>query len=198
MTDLKLLREHAGYVLRDLLYWFNPIVGDSWQGASLHNYFASFVDYPANRLTASLYPIFRKMRFDKIGIYVTGAGGVGARVRVGLHKDNGAFYPSDLLLDSGELNAESTGIKTKAIDLTSEPGVYWVVVITNDGTIDLACTGDTAFLSFGGEGAPDFSVSQKGSWYITQTYGPLPNPFPAGASLSRILMHVRLGIAEVL
>lgn len=178
--------------LREILNWFNPLVGSMWQGASLDSGYTTYADYPANRLTASYYPIFRRMRFDLIEVYVAGAGDVGARIRLGLYNDNPIeWWPSSLILDAGEVNAETTGIKIRPIDLILDPRKYWIAFITNDPTIDL----------YYGMPLVPYSatiVDLEGTATIDQTYGALPDPFPANPAMESRIFYVRCRIAELL
>lgn len=64
--------------------------------------------------------------FDRIGCEVT-ATTASAVVRLGVVGDTGGMYPGSLILDAGTVDAaSSTGFKEITIDLTLNPGVYWL------------------------------------------------------------------------
>jgi len=177
-------------VLYDLLGIFQPKVGEYYLGSALRDWASTAVDVVANRLHASYYPIFRKCKFDRIAISVAGAGGTGAKIRLGIYDDKD-FYPNSLLLDAGEVNATTTGYKEITIDQTLDVGVYWIVHNANDGTIDLHTheTGIPVSMK---------NVQQSYRRYrIDQTYGALPDPFPTGAAKVVRGFAVGLRVAEV-
>jgi len=178
-------------VLYDLLGMFQPRVGQYYQADQLYGWSATHTDFPANMLQATGYPVFRKMRFDKIGMRVLGAGAAGARFRIGVYDDKD-FYPNKLLVDSGELNAESTGDKIADIDLTLDVGRYWVAYLANDGTIDIPF--QDHFLMTRYVGVRSFACRYE----ISQTYGALPSTFPSGATVHSARVYIiRLRVAEV-
>jgi len=178
-------------VLYDLLGWFQPKVGE-WY-SSIYTYYLAGVDradVPANYLRALYYPIFRKIRFDRIGIRVVGAGGAGARIRLGIYDDKN-FYPNSLIVDAGEVSATVAGNLITTIDQTLE-GAHWLVCNTNDSTIDLRYP--YTFIPLSGT-TPSAFIS---GYYISQTYGRLPDSFPAGASkTSYDAVMMALRVAEV-
>lgn len=138
---------------------------------------------PVNSLRASPFIVGRELTLDRIQAEVT-TPGTSAKLRLGVYADNNG-YPGALLVDSGELDAGSTGVKTATINLTIQPGLYW-----------LACLGGTASATYRAEGSTCFwpSVSGYNSamggiirqpyWVVAQTYGALPNPFTASGSIN--------------
>jgi len=137
------------------------------------------------KLTAEPFIVQRRIRIDRIGTTICGTGGTGAVVRLGIYYDNGESYPGSLLLDAGTVDAESsTGWKELTIDVTLEPGLYWLVFFPNDPTIDFRSSG----YGQGGKIGLGISNPGAGSWftfgdlYYSMTYGSLPSTFPTGAS----------------
>jgi len=177
-------------VLYDLLGIFQPKVGDYYCAIRVAPIWITVADYGANKLTAYYYPIFRKMRFDQIAICIVGAGGAGAKARIGLYDDKD-FYPNSLLFDAGEVDASTTGDKIISIDKTLDVGAYWIAFILNDATIDLQRTGYALSLM------RDITHTVLCSYYITQTYGALPSTFPTGASKDIYLYRLVMRVAEV-
>jgi len=178
--------------LAELPQFFQTLLGKYYAPILFYNWRGVEADMPANRLFATFYPVFRKIRFDRIGTFVEGAGAAGARMRLGVYS-NLNFKPDKLILDAGEVEAETTGQKELAIDLTLEPGRYWTVFLTNDPTIDLPFF--DFFLNLWKK--PDDLKAGEGSYEADQTYGPLPSTFPTGWYALRYRC-VFLRVAELL
>jgi len=183
--------------LFDLLGFFQPVVGKYYYPVGAHLGVGTWTDTPANNLHARQYLVFRKCRFDRIGIHVMGAGATGARIRLGIYDDED-FYPKNLILDAGEVVAETVGLKELTINLVLEVGRYWVVGLSNDGTIDWGRDGghpgDLANLMI----SPDLNIFAR--YTISYAYGSLPSTFPTGASLIKGETNVhRIGlrVAEI-
>jgi len=177
--------------LYDLLGIFQPKVGQCYAPLAVSRWTDSHADYPADQLTASYYPIFRKCRFDQILIRIGGAGLAGALARLGIYAD-GAFKPGNLLLDAGEVDASTTGIKSLSIDITLDPGRYWLAFITNDGTIDFLRYRSYPPLWI----TPDWLDTPVTVYYASYTYGTLPSTFPSGSYSYRPFVQL-LRVAEV-
>ena len=70
-------------------------------------------------------------RIDQLGINVSVAGGAGCKARLAIYKaaSETDLYPRDLILDAGEVAADSTGFKSIAVNLTLLPNViYWMAL----------------------------------------------------------------------
>jgi len=177
--------------LYDLLGIFQPKVGKWYPSIQLYLWRGwTVADVLADRLRAVYYPVFRKIRVDRIGIYVAGAGALGARVRLGIYRGKD-FYPTSLIVDAGEVNAETVGDKELTIDETLDVGEYWLVFITNDSTIDFK-EKRVGLTTWGSDPA-----LQLASYHIAQAYGPLPSVFPTGAGEYSNLWALSLRVAEV-
>jgi len=178
-------------VLYDLLGIFQPRVGTWYPGAVVHDWRIGHIDFGANILCASYYPIFRRFKADRIGIRIEGAGATGARARLGIYKDDGNFYPGSLVADFGEIDASTAGNKLITIDRTFDVGIYWIAFILNDPTIDV-CYNDH-YLPL----CRDVLHSTLGRYSVYQTYGPLPDPFPSGVAQYPRIYVERLRVKEV-
>jgi len=184
-----------GEVLEETLKcWFEPLVGDWFPGTLVRSQWRDvFTDYPANRLCARYYPVFRRLRFDRIGIRLVGAGAAGALIRLGIYRDNGRMYPGQLVADAGEVAGDVAGDRVLDVDVVLEPGVYWLAYLSNDGTIDPV---GVAYQ------IPPFGYGLHfpyGGYYVDgYTYGPLPATYPAGAAKESFPPAVALRVAEVL
>jgi len=130
-------------------------------------------DVPSDTLRASPILLLHRVRIDQIGQHIAGAGAAGAKSRLGVYDDRGDIYPGNLLVDAGEIDASTIGAKNLAVDLTLDPGFYWIVFNTNDATIDLYFM----WMHIYRDNRPNYQGLS-----IAQAYGPLPSTFPDGAS----------------
>jgi hypothetical protein len=124
------------------------------------------------------------MRFDRIAINVTTAGASGTRARMGIYRDNGSGYPSSLIpgTDVAEVAVDSTGVKENVIDVTLQPGLYWLALISNGAPAVRAvpvASADSKILGLGS----DLGTAPGLAYSISYTYGALPSTFPSGASV---------------
>jgi len=180
----------------DVLTVLNPKVGEYYPGATIVARYTlyTYADVPANTLHADPYPVFRRMRFDRIGLYVAGAGAAGARMRLGIYKDTGQVYPGELVVDAGEVAADTVGNKELTIDATLEPGLYWLAHNANDPTIDVPLS--LRWIPVAGMRFAD-TRWLRGCYYISQTYGALPPTYPTGAADHDLMLRIMLRVAEV-
>jgi len=74
--------------------------------------------------------VYSSTTYERIGIYVTAAGGVGSLARLGIYEDNGGV-PGDLVLDAGTVSIASTGHKLITINQTLQ-GKYWLAYVADD------------------------------------------------------------------
>jgi len=156
---------------------FSPIINDFYVSAYAYRTgVAQTIN--VDRLWATFYPVRRRIRVDRIGVEVDTAGGAGAKMRLGIYKDDGNYYPGDLVVDAGEIDCTTTGSKTLTIDEILEPGIYWLVFNGNDATIKIYYMGGILGISV----RPTYLDEVFCSYYLDQAYGPLPDPFPAGAT----------------
>jgi len=171
---------------------FIPKVGEYYP-SSLMSYYGDYLAaWPANLLTAMYYPVFVKCRFDRIGIYI-GTAQAGGLTRLGIYDhDPVNFKPRTLLLDAGEVDASTTGIKELIIDITLSRGIYWLAL--NGNVANIGYYFASGYLPFFG------LVNIRGAYgryQASQAYGPMPSTFPSGAyQISFPKMSLR--VAEVL
>lgn len=71
--------------------------------------------------------------FDRIAIMITSAAAAGKLVRLALYAATTTWQPGALIVDSGNLAADSTGIKEATISITLQPGRYLKAKLS-DGT----------------------------------------------------------------
>ena len=130
-----------------------------------------------NRLYTVMWPLARAVTCDRIAMNVNVAAEAGKKARLGICRDTGAYYPGALLLDAGEVDVSSTGLKALAVSLELDAGMYWVACIS-DGAPSVRYTFQGVGLK-GSIAMPRYSYAG----YRTDTaYGPLPDPFPTGGA----------------
>lgn len=129
----------------------------------------------ANEAEASPFPVPRDLTIDRLAVKVTTTD-PGKKVRIGIYNNGTNLYPGSLLLDAGEVDAGTLGVKTIIVDQTLTKGLYWFA-LASDGTPKLRVLSHP--FSPIGLDAADFGKVYE-SWYKTVTYGTLPDPFPSG------------------
>lgn len=159
------------------------------------NYFAATLHLGVALTTQSIssinscraFPFYvpKTMRFDRIAIRVTTAGGAGAVARLGIYADNGNCYPGARILDAGEMSMEGTPpfIREATIDVTLRGGkLYWLVVLTGGATgTAVTAIPNTSVISVEGFDATLTGTPSLG-YAVAQTYGSLPATYPGGAT----------------
>lgn len=145
--------------------------------------------------------IGRQVKLAKIGAEVTAAGDAGSTVRIGIYADNGNGYPGALVADCGTIPGDAVAVAEITVNLTLNPGLYWVGmcvqgVTTTQPTVRTASTlhpiNPPAPL---GTSAPaGTSVETSGFAAVTVT-GALPATFPASVNLSSVLGRVFYKVA---
>jgi hypothetical protein len=125
-----------------------------------------------------------RMRFDGIAINVTTAGASGTKARMGVYTDNGSGYPSSLVsgTDVAEVAVDSTGVKLNTINITLQPGLYWLALVSSGAPAVRAvpvASADSEMLGLGS----DLGTAPGLAYTVSYTYGALPSTFPTGASV---------------
>jgi len=136
----------------------------------------------------------RRTVWDRIGISVRVASATaGAKARLGVYENGPNNYPGKLLLDAGEVDITSTGFKEIPINLVLDRGIYWIAFILSAGDAGFWQTS----YCLGPAGYDINSVNPGGfNWEVSQTYGPLPDPFPSGASIQPYIYGVGLRLQK--
>ena len=131
----------------------------------------------ADRLYAMPYPIARARTPATLFIFVGVGDGGNPNVRVGLYADDGNLYPAARITNGGVVDVTAAGLKTVVYTVQLTKGMYWLAFI-GDGTCSLQSTSGSLHLL----GSPATPNSPDHAWYVADTYGNLPDPFPAGAT----------------
>ncbi|MBA7708927.1 hypothetical protein ES703_117832 [subsurface metagenome] len=100
--------------------------------------------------------------------------------RIGIYNNGTNISPSSLLLDAGEVDAGSLGVKTIIVDQALTKGLYWLALASNEvyGLRQL----NSLFAPIGID--PTNLRAPYVAWYSTFTYGALPDPFPSPSTFS--------------
>lgn len=138
-----------------------------------------------NMLYAIPFIVPVPIRLDRIAVNVTTACSNAVPGRLGIYRDDGNLYPGALVLDAGNTgNWNATGVQALTIDVTLQPGLYWLVVGTQAMGTTKAVLRAIALGSF----PPILGISSGlgtawNTFYsVSWTYGSLPSTFPTGAS----------------
>ncbi len=131
----------------------------------------------AGVLYATPYICGRNRNVTKISINVRTAGAANTKARVGIYEDDGDMYPGNLLLDAGEVDVATTGVKTINISQPLIAGkLYWLAVISNGTPSIRGNTGSAAFCI----GINTALMATIGFYNASQSYGTLPSAYPPG------------------
>lgn len=124
----------------------------------------------ASRLYVTPMVISTARTFTSMRVWCTTAGTAAARVRLGIYNwDRAVGEPTTLIVESGEIDVSSTGVKTDTISQLLRPGVYGMAMVTNEA---IATQGGTVSVQrrypAAGSGQNVYGM------YIAHTYGALP------------------------
>jgi len=141
----------------------------------------------ADRLYAFPYPMARPRTPSEIGIHIKTADAVHSNLRIGIYADNGSCYPGARITNGGVVDISTTGLKTVAYTTQLPKGLLWIVYIS-DSSVGAVYANDTHQHIIGRN---NNLYVQRGHYYKADTYGNLPDPFPAfGAAESDYLAAV--------
>jgi len=124
-------------------------------------------------------------RFDRISCNVTTQGTASAKVRLGIYSIFGGI-PQDLVLDAGEVAADTTGQKDITIDIVLPRGRYALAYNKNETAIALRRGVNTVNV-----GQTSLAITQpQDCWQRTIAYGALPSTWGS-------LLYNSLGAAVI-
>jgi hypothetical protein len=122
---------------------------------------------------------------DRIAFEVTTGGTAGSKARVGIYAATSQtnIYPNALIVDGGEFDTTTTGIKSATISTVLTPNVrYWAAYLCGTAAptirtpINSMLDGSIIGISNSiGNAMPPWGLR------VAQTYGALPGTFPASA-----------------
>lgn len=118
----------------------------------------------------------------------------GGRARMGIYDSNGVYgSPGNRLLDSGEVTFDVAGDKTVSIDITLQPGWYWLCSVQN-GTSNMQGWSQTGTMF-----AHYTTTPGAGAQYVTMTqaftYGALPATASAEVGTNNVMPMIVLKVA---
>jgi hypothetical protein len=133
----------------------------------------------ANNLRALPFFVPKKVTLDRIAINVTTL--ATGKACFGVYSDDGSVYPGSRILDGGEVDTGTTGVKVVTINQTLTPGLYWFVHVGNAApTLRALAVGGLAHIL----GLDSTLGTAVGVGYIVAfTYAALPATFPSGATI---------------
>lgn len=105
-----------------------------------------------NRLYATPFWVPRRTAIDRIGLGVSGAGGAGSIIRLGVYQDiqdGVGGYPGDLIFEAGStVDGTSATAQEITVSQTLPAGIVWLAAVAQVGTSPTvrALTGNQGFL----------------------------------------------------
>jgi hypothetical protein len=136
-----------------------------------------------DRLLATPFVSPRGGTIDRLGFEVTTGGSAGSKLRVGIYKSTSPtnIYPDALVVDGGEYDTTTTGVKATTVSVALEPDVvYWACFIGGTAFPTVRALPDTAFLSNAILGFPStIGGNRVMAIYDSRAYGALPATFMA-------------------
>ncbi len=154
---------------------------DRWYCAGKLNNAALSTGTPtANVLRAIPFIVPYNTTLDQIAINVTTL--LTGKQRLGIYSDDGNCHPGSRLLDAGEVDTGTTGVKSIAISQAISAGtLLWIVVVGNAATTlrTLPVTSAIDMMGY------DNTLGTAGGvgWSVSYTYATLPATWPAGDSV---------------
>ncbi len=116
---------------------------------------------------------------DRVGIEVTTA--VAGNMRIGIYDNTSDtyLYPNNLLVDSGNLDTSTTGMKTAIINLALNPNsLYWFVILNDAAPSIRYITGGGCAILLGVGSV--IGATMSGFLMVSQVFGALPATFTTG------------------
>lgn len=131
-----------------------------------------------NRLYAQPFIISHNTTMTKLGIEVTTAAAAGKLLRLGLYSNNGSV-PDALILDAGTLPADGIAVLESAISQALTPGLYWMALVTDGGTLQVRGITNERYLETFFGGSSSTGGGSANMVYANFTFAALPATFPA-------------------
>lgn len=146
-----------------------------------------------NTMRAHPLDVPHDVTVDRIAVEVTGAGGAGSVVRLGIYLDDGTGVPGALLLDAGA-GIDGTSATGQAITISQalSRGRLWLACVSQVGTVPTmrALAGGVAGVDLGTTIATNVAVGYQSG---TSTSGALPASFgtpTGGVVVPKIMVRV--------
>lgn len=146
----------------------------------------------ANRLYAQPVLIAQKVRIDAVSIRVTTA--QAGQCRTAIFNAGNDLYPSKKLIDGSVIDTGSTGDKISLLDITLEPGLYYLAWICSSAP---TLGGTTAAYGLTPLGRTSVYVVANNTVYADIGSFTIPNNFPTNPTETNLPYLIAFRVAEV-
>ncbi len=122
--------------------------------------------------------------------------GAGSAARVGIYSNTSeqVIYPSSLVVDGGEQDTTSVGVKSTAgLSIAISPGLYWFCYLCR-ATAPFARFVPLAAMSHVSGALPTMGANLPGSIVKVSSYGALPSTFPSGGAISGLTVGALVAV----
>jgi len=179
--------------MRPLIWEYRPLYW--YKSAWAIGNFNKTTSIWSNSVLAQGFPLTRKVRLAQMGMFLYKTGLAGESMRLGLYNSNAAAYPKNLLASSPPLSFPGPLSEVFDIDLTLEPGLFFLAWFTDSDTVETYYS-DLCFAGLGSENLPDLiPITAYG---YDMPYGEFPDPFPSPPLYTDAVVYaLALSIAEV-
>lgn len=174
-TNLNKLVNAQRYRKRKGLYYVSDILTGS---------ISSAVSMIGNNLRAIPFIVAEPTTFDRIGVY-SSTSSAGNYLRFGIYNSNENLEPTTLVLDSGEFSAASSGYKESIINVTLQPGIYFLVLLQSV-TMSIRGVSNTGGSPLLGIVDPINDATVRSAYDVAFTYAPLPSTYPSGFTATAV------------
>lgn len=123
---------------------------------------------------------------DTIGFEVTVGGAAGAVGRIGIYRSTSDtnIMPNVLIVDSGEFDCTTAGVKSATVNVKLEPGtLYWLALTFGVNACTVRLTNTISCPQVMGDSSALGSTVRSGIT-VNRTYAALPNPYTAGSTFA--------------
>jgi hypothetical protein len=157
--------------------------GDTWYGMATN---AGLVTngqaFTANVMRAWPFMVRRSLTIDRIGVEVAGTAAVS--FIIGIYNSDSVLYPSTKIVDSGEISASTTGLKTATISETlARDKLYYLSYTASGGTASFRALVPATLPLILGDSGGTGGNSHRIGWTVARTYdGTMPSTFTASAT----------------
>lgn len=151
---------------------------DRWYPAGLVAAVAMTTGAPTANILRAMPLIVGKVTLDGIAINVTTL--TAGNARLGIYNDDGNVYPGSRILDAGAVDTGSAGVKAIGINQALQPGLYWLVIVSNAASTIRALSLTACMPILGVDNT--LSVTPGVGWSVAFNYAALPATFPSAAA----------------
>jgi hypothetical protein len=132
-------------------------------------------------------PFYCPNTYSFTGVSIHQTSTTAGNVRMGVYNDSNG-YPSSLKTDAGAVAFPgSTGIRTGTATIALTGGLwYWLAAVFDTNSMQYSGIADADGAAFSGtyfdhgvNTTAAAAIPSNTTWYATQAYGALPDPFPA-------------------